>query len=244
MTIGPDIKEVLSEVGVKYLIVRDSGNVTGEYLTYKPNAQVTKPFIREYFLEAALSYATKAIAGDIIQFVVTEDCYIIMNSTPALFENAVIKYETVLYKTNVLIDVLRPSNVRNTNTLQMRTVWTPIKTQARALISVPMFGIDLDTNEELGLIGVGNYELYVPSSYGVQVLDRIRISSSEFYRVETVKSRRYKNVVVLDIGEDVGPSTSTTTTTTSSTSSSSSTASTTSSTSSTSSTNSTTTTTA
>jgi len=217
MSIGPDIKEVLAEVGVKYLVIRDAGNVTGEYLTYKPNAQVTKPFIREYFLEASLSYDTKVVAGDIIQFVPTSDFYIIMNRTPALFENKVIKYETVLYKTNVLINVLRPSNVRDTNTLRMRTIWTPIKTQARALISVPMFGIDLDTNEELGLIGVGNYELYVPSSYGVKVLDRIRISSSEYYRVETVKSRRYNSVDVLDIGEDVGPTTSTTTSSTTTT---------------------------
>jgi len=227
MSIGPDIKEVLAEVGVKYLILRDLGNISGEYLTYKPNAQVTKPFIREYFLEAALSYDTRVVSGDIIQFVTTEDNYIIMNSTPALFENTVIKYECVLYKTNVLIDILRPSNGRDENTLRMRTIWTPIKTQARALISVPMFGIDLDTNEELGLIGIGNYELYVPSSYGVQVLDRIRISSSEFYRVETVKSRRYNNVDVLDIGEDVGPTTSTTTSSTTTTSSSSSTTTTT-----------------
>ena len=217
MSIGPDIKEVLAEVGVKYVVLRDSGNLTGEYLTYKPNAQVTKPFIREYFLEASLSYDTNVVAGDIIQFSTTSDTYIVMNRTPALFENTVIKYEIVLYKTNVLIDLLRPSVVRNAQTYQMRTVWTPIKSQAKALISVPMFGIDLDTNEELGLIGIGNYELYVPSSYGAQVLDRVRISSSEFYRIETVKSRRYKDVDVLDIGEDVGPSTSTTTTSTTTT---------------------------
>ena len=217
MSIGPDIKEVLAEVGVKYVVLRDSGNLTGEYLTYKPNAQVTKPFIREYFLEASLSYDTNVVAGDIIQFSTTSDTYIVMNRTPALFENTVIKYEIVLYKTNVLIDLLRPSVVRNAQTYQMRTVWTPIKSQAKALISVPMFGIALDTNEELGLIGIGNYELYVPSSYGAQVLDRVRISSSEFYRIETVKSRRYKDVDVLDIGEDVGPSTSTTTTSTTTT---------------------------
>lgn len=220
MSIGPDIKEVLAEVGVKYTVLRDSGNVTGEYLTYKQNAQVTKPFIREYFLEASLPYDTKVVSGDIIQFVKTSDTYIVMNSTPALFEDTIIKYETVLYKTNVLINVLRPSNVRNAQTYQMRTIWTSIKAQARALISVPMFGIDLDTNEELGLIGVGNYELYVPSSYGVQVLDRIRISYLEYYRVETVKSRRYKDVDVLDIGEDVGPTTSTTSSSTTTTSSS------------------------
>jgi len=227
MSIGPDIKEVLAEVGVKYTILRDAGNISGEYLTYKQNAQVTKPFIREYFLEAALSYDTRVVAGDIIQFNATEDTYIIMNSTPALFENTVIKYESVLYKTNVLIDILRPTNVRDENTYQMRTIWTPIKTRARALISVPMFGISLDTNEELGLIGIGNYELYVPTSYGAQVLDRIRVTSTEYYRVETVKRRRYKDVDVLDIGDDVGPTTSTTTTSTTTSSSSSSTTTTT-----------------
>ena len=227
MTIGPDIKEVLIEVGVGYTILRDSGNVTGEYLTYKPNAQVTKPFIREYFLEGALSYDTRVVSGDIIQFTATEDCYIIMNNTPALFENVVIKYDAVLYKTNVIINLLRPSNVRNPQTLQMRTIWTTIKANAKALFASPMFGIDLDTNEELGLIGIGDHELYIPNSYGAKVLDRIRISSTEYYRVEVVKSRRYKDVDVLDIGEDVGPTTSTTTSSTTTTSSSSTTTTTT-----------------
>ena len=45
MTIGPDIAEAIDEVGTSFIIVRDSGNVTGEYLYFKPNAQVTKPFI-------------------------------------------------------------------------------------------------------------------------------------------------------------------------------------------------------
>ena len=40
MTIGPDIKEAIVEVGTKFTIVRDSGNVTGEYLTSASNAQV------------------------------------------------------------------------------------------------------------------------------------------------------------------------------------------------------------
>ena len=58
MSIGLDIKEVLSEVGNTITIVRTAGNVTGEYTMYKPNAQVTKPFIREFFLEGWLSYDT------------------------------------------------------------------------------------------------------------------------------------------------------------------------------------------
>ena len=29
MTIGPDIKEAIEEVGLKYTILRDAGNITG-----------------------------------------------------------------------------------------------------------------------------------------------------------------------------------------------------------------------
>jgi len=63
MTIGPDIKEAIVEVGTRFVIERDSGDITGEYLNFKSNAQVTKPFIREFFLEAEFCYDTAKLAN-------------------------------------------------------------------------------------------------------------------------------------------------------------------------------------
>jgi len=226
MSIGFDIKSVLAEVGSAFTIVRDAGNVTGEYLTSEPNSQVTKPFIQEFFLEARLAYDTAAIVGDIIQINVTAEKFIVMNKAPRIFENEVFEYPSVLYKCNVVADILRPTETRDADYLY-RTAWEPVAIDVDCLITSPLYGHDLETDQELGLIGIELHEMYVPSSLGVQALDRIRISSSEYYRVETVKPRRYSAVDVIELGVDTRATTTSSTSTTTSSSSSTSTTTTT-----------------
>jgi len=219
MSIGLDAKGVYAEVGVSFTIIRDSGNVTGGYLVFEPNSQVTKPFIQEFFLEANMSYDTAVVVGDIIQFNTTLDRYIVMNRTPILFEDEIYKYSSVLYKTNVSVDVLRPSEDRDTHSYLYETTWTMVKGSVDALLTTPLYGNSLESDEQLGLIGVELNEFYIPSSIGVVQLDRIRVAPSEYYRVETVKKRRYSAVDVMELSEDTRlmHSTTTTTTTTSST---------------------------
>jgi hypothetical protein len=224
MTIGPDIEEAIDEVGTSFTIIRDSGNVTGEYLYFKPNQQVTKPFIREFFLETWFVYNTNVVAGDIVEFGVTGNRYIVMNLTSLIFENETIKKDAVLYKTNVTPTLYRMSQVRDPHTYHERTVWTPIKSNFDALITTPLHGHDLDTDEQLGIIGIQNHEFYLPASIDIKVHDQIRISSDEYYRVETIMKRRYDNVNVCGVGEDTRTWTTTTTTTTTSSSTTTTTA--------------------
>lgn len=216
MTIGPDIDEAIEEVGTAFTVIRDSGNVTGEYLFFKPNQQVTKPFIREFFLEAWLVYNTSAVAGDIIEFNKTANKYIIMNLTPYLFENEIIKYDGVLYKTNVTATILRMSQFRNAQ-YHMETRWSVVKADTDLLLTTALFGHDLDSDEQIAMLGIERHEMYAPSSIGIKVHDRIKLSATEYFRVENVKKRRYQNVDVFDIGEDTRPWTTTTTTTSSTT---------------------------
>lgn len=224
MTIGPDIKEAIEEVGVGITILRDAGNITGEHLEYEPNAQVTKPFIQEFFLESQLNYDTQVVVGDIIQFDVTGDKYIVMNRTPELFENEVILYNGVLYKCNVVLNIYRPDDTGARDAqYHQQTSWSLVKSSVNALLTTPLYGVDLETDLELGLIGVSDLELYVPSFVNLEVLDRVIISSSEYYRVEAVKKRRYSAVDVCDIGEDMRPIEGSNVTTTTSTTSSSTT---------------------
>ncbi|MGW8177643.1 MAG: hypothetical protein ACWGQW_02440, partial [bacterium] len=58
--IGQDIKEVFEEVGTAFVFTttQNRENNSGEYLVYEINRQVTKPFIREYFLEAETAFDT------------------------------------------------------------------------------------------------------------------------------------------------------------------------------------------
>ena len=222
MTIGPDIKEAIVEVGLSYTIIRDSGNIEDNYLTAKPNEQVTKPFIREYFLEAQITYDSPLVAGDIIEFDTTGNRYIVMHLTPTLFENVVIRYESVLYMTNVKVSILRPGERRNPGSYVMETYWDIIKQDVDLLLTTPLFGQDLETAEELGLLGIETHDIWCPSSYDIQHLDRIRITSGvgvgSYWRAEAVRKYRFEACDVVKVGEDVRPTTTSTTTTTTSSS--------------------------
>lgn len=89
-----------------------------------------------------------------------------------------------------------------------------IKGRIYGLLTTPLYGHDLATDEELGYLGLEVHELYLPESLKVQTLDRIRLTSTQYYRVETIKPRRYEGVDVFEVGEDSRPAPSTTTTTT------------------------------
>ena len=219
MSIGPDIKDVLREVGVSYTILRDSGNITGEYTFTKSNAQVTKPFIREFFLEGFVSYDTAIQVGDIVQMNTSGKKYMIMNKTPELLEDTVYRYMIVMYLCNVVADILRPTDIEATanNRWQSGIEWNYVASQINCLITTPLYGHELSVDDQIGALGIEVFEMYASTSIGIQALDRVYISATEYYQVETVKSRRFEAVDVFELGEDtrgVGMTTTSTTTTT------------------------------
>ena len=216
MTIGPDIKEALVEVGQAVVITdRLSVDNSGEFIYYKPNSQATKPFIREFFLEAWFSYDTIALGGDLVKFSVTGTRYMLMNLTPFMFENTIIRMDGVLYKCNVEAVLLRPREVRE-NYLT-RTVWDVIAPSMWCLLTTPLYGNQLDTGESLGQLGLEVHELYARDIFDIKVNDRVKVSSDQYYRVESIKYRRFDGVTTYELGEDNRSYTTTTTTTNSTT---------------------------
>jgi len=203
VSIGSKLKlKVYEKLGTAFTIIRDSGNVTGEYLDYEINKQVTKPFIREYFLEAEMAYDTVAVVGDVIQFDDSRT-FLVMNKTPDHFKNVPIKYECVFYKANVSGEVLRPSGESwSSQTYHKEQQWETVKENCYALETEALFGHDLDADQELGMLNLKEDELYIPSSVNIQVNDRYQPVSGEYYRVEVVKKRRFDGVDVCELGED------------------------------------------
>ena len=203
MSIGSTLKEVYEDLGTAFTIIRDSGDVTGEYLVYEINRQVTKPFIREFFLEAELAYDTEAVPGDVISFDSDNRTFLMMNKTPEQFENTAINHQCVLYKCNVSGELFRPSG-ELTRDAQYRLSpgWQTIKEDCYALETESLFGHDLETDEELGMIGLEKHELYIPSSIGARVHDRYQPVSGEYQRVETIKKRRFAAVDVCEMAQD------------------------------------------
>ena len=208
MTIGPDLKEAISEIGVTIDIYKTNGSsydtISDEHILYKDNSQATKPFIREFFLEAETSYDTQSKSGDVIRFVSTNNKYIIMNATPVLFEDEVIKNDVVLYKCNVSGEILRLSGEGSWNRITMKKtpVWETVRADAFALQTEGIYGNSDLPEAPLGAVPDIKHELYIPTSFGIRELDRYQPVSGEYYRVEAVFHRRFDNVDVVVLQDD------------------------------------------
>lgn len=204
MSIGADICDVLSEVGSAYTIVRSGGNISGEYATYDLTSQATKPITLEHFRRGMLAYNTSVVAGDVIEFTTSSERFLIANKLPLLFQNEVAEYESIFYKCNVSSgELFRPSGERwDPNTYHKETQWESIKSDCDAMQVAALYGNDLETDQELALVGLQKDEVYLPDSVGARVMDRWQPASGEYYMVSTIESRRFPGLDVLIIEED------------------------------------------
>lgn len=200
--IGDDIKEVIAEIGAAISILRDSGTVSGEYIKISPNTQATKPFIREFFLEAQISYDTLAIVGDVIQLEENGDKFLLMNKSPYIIENDSIRNDIVLYKCNVSGELQRSVGEARDSQYHRTFKWTTVKTVCYGLMTEPLYGNVMEQQEAVAQVGISRHELYIPTSVGVKLNDRYIPVSGECYKVEAVINQRYNGVTVVQLSED------------------------------------------
>jgi len=200
MGLGVDIKDVLTEIGSAYTIV---SNNSGEYGDVVFSTQVTKPITIESFRRMTMPHDTSAVVGDVLDFDTTTERFLLTNKLYDQFENEVITIEGILYKCNVSNGILtRPSGEAWGNDYHKETQWEEIKTDCDAMQVAALYGNDLESDEELALLGFRKDEVYLPHSVGAQVLDRFQPASGEYYMVNTAETRRFPGVDVLIVVED------------------------------------------
>lgn len=203
MSIGPDIKEALYDVGIFYDILLPVPLPDQEKLVYKGNAQATKPFIREFFLEATISYDSLIISGAVIKIVSSAIPYIVMNKTPNMFEDEIIESKVVLYKCNVSGELLRISGEVGWNPQYQKTPkFEVIRANAYALQTELLLGSGILTDQEIGAVSTDRQDLYIPEYYGVRELDRYTPVSGESYMVKSVRRRIFDNVDMCELIPD------------------------------------------
>jgi len=199
MSIGLDLKNTLIEVGSHLSLSGEIGS--GEYVDFEPNAQVTKPFIREFFLEATFPYDTSGETGLVVNLDDVGD-FLLMNKIPEKFENETFQYNVVLYRCNVSGELWRPSGETRDNYYHQEMEFEKISPTVFGLQTDPLFGNIIEEDEELGVLGISRNELYLPTYYGIQPHDRYQPASGEYYLVETVLPRRFTGIDVVRLGED------------------------------------------
>lgn len=197
MSIGPDLKEVLDEVGTAYTIYKPSGIIVeGEYLDADINRQVTKPFIREFFVEAFMPHDTQTVEGDLVEFNLDGRRSLVMNLTPELFENEIIAYGAVLYKCNEKATIQRLDKAGWDSGYKRERAWVDLFTDIDILLTERFFGTGMGVIEPQDLLeyGIVDNQMYISSYYDVQPLDRIWISETEFFQVDFVERRKFNAV--------------------------------------------------
>jgi hypothetical protein len=205
MSIGPDLAEVYGEVGTSIKIYKPDGTIVlGEYLDFDINRQVTKPFIREFFIEAFFTYVTAVVGGDVVEFVVDGRKFLVMNLTPEFFENEVINNSAVLYKCNEIATIKRPTKGGWDNEYKKELTWPDVIADVPILLTERFFGTGL------GAVGPQDFmeydildnQMYVSGYYGVKPLDRVWLSDTEFFQVDFVEKRKFEGVWSCVLSED------------------------------------------
>ena len=203
MSFGPDIEELLDDIGTSYTIIRDSGNITGEKLLAKINRQVTKPFIREFFIEAIVSYNTDMIGGDIISFTDGRK-FLTANSTPEHFEGAAYDKQAVLYKCNVSGELQRLAGEGWDADYQTQQEFAVVGSQVYGLITEELYGNVVVEDSPVGQMQETSLFFYVSASSGIQPLDRyIPYSGEQSYIVEDIDKHMYDGVWVAHLERDM-----------------------------------------
>lgn len=205
MSLGQDLANVYAEVGTKIKILKPDGSeVFGEFIDIDINRQVTKPFIREFFMEASFTHNTDVVGGDVVEFIVDGRKFLVMNLTGELFESTIINYNSVLYKCNEIATIKRlVKGDRDADYNQIRT-WSDVAVDVPILLTERFFGTGL------GAVGPQDFMEYdildnqmcISGYYDVKPLDRVWLSDTEFFQVDFVEKRKFEGVWSCVLSED------------------------------------------
>jgi hypothetical protein len=198
MSLGSDLKEIFTEMGRAYTVYHEGAEGSTEYGEIIPNSQATKPFIVLNFLKMNVAHDTSLVGGDHVVFADSSD-YMVTAKNGDYVENAVIKYECVLYKTNdtVLVERFSEEEVNYVDEI----------TSAEIDSDVPVLLTEALREQELDVDDIGTFErhgmeLYVSSYVGIQVGDIITDSGGTKYKATVVIEKRFNNVHIVKLDID------------------------------------------
>jgi hypothetical protein len=202
--IGYDIAQVTQEVGTKITILRPTGNLF-EYMTYELNESSSRPFTREHQLKASLVYNTQVISGDIIFF--EGNYYIVANKTPDIFEGEVVEFAAMVLKCNFPLTshILSYSQVQDPVTYEITQGWTVKVAAPYGMVFQSSSTALSNTGETTGRDLAYKLDCCVPLSYNVVEEDRIHLTATEFYRVQSIDRYTYPGLSVLNLVDDERP---------------------------------------
>jgi hypothetical protein len=162
MSVANDIKKAFRKVGVSYTILRDAGNISGEYLVYDTSVMSSRVFVKEYIIDALIVSDSQVVAGDVL-LLSNNLHYMVAHQIDEMLTNATVVKEACLYKCNVTSGEIHRSSGEVMDG-QYHTVpnWISVKTGVKGLLTESLIGnaSDLEDRNEFGLLSIKRKSLF------------------------------------------------------------------------------------
>lgn len=199
--IGPDIVEVLNELGTLVNIIKHDGSATvQEYIDYEIKVEANSPFLTQFMIDCTLRYDTSANPGDIIQFADDSTNHILAVHQKSRFEQNVVVVEGLLYRCNMTGTVYRRSETRGAD-YSLGVTWTATESNEPVLLTGLIDYYDMK-DKDYGIYSVSQDNLHVSGDCDIQVGDRFTSSDGDSYEIKGIAKYRLNNVWICRVVPD------------------------------------------
>ena len=198
---GSDVADIIDDIGIPFTIF---GTLTTEKCITKINSQISKPFIREFFLEITALYNTAVVPGNILVFNAPDNRYYLITANAFnKLGNAVITTELVGYKCNSFGKLQRNTGTGwNAKTYKHTNSWVDVLNPCPALLSEVQFGAMSElADEDIGKILTQELKLYLPHSVGIKTNDRYIVDGVN-WKIGRIETHRFSGCDVCNVEED------------------------------------------
>lgn len=203
MSIGPDIAEVLAELGTAVTLHPYGGTpVPAGHIDFVAFAEHSTPFTRMFFFSATTYYDTIINIGDVVSW--GGKYYLTMNKKSVEFENEIIEQELIFYFANVTGSFHRLSETPTYDADYKRVnPWTAYAENVHVTLAENDIGKSAGTNEQISsLSNVTNF-LYVSAVHDIKVGDRFILTPERHFQIVTIDDLMYQGTNVCVVTEDL-----------------------------------------
>lgn len=199
--IGPDIKDVLQELGTPFTIIKLDGRViTGEYLDYEMYYEQSTEFIRQYAYSGDFQYDSEVTGGDLIQF--DNKTFLMMNVKKTLFENEAVDYSNFFIQCNSLGRISKAVKTRDPVTKRNAIVWETVfdNVYGSMVTNAPnteSLGMSDTINDKFTLFTQGYSGVISGFRYYPDLEDL-----TEYYHILTIDKYRFDGMLNMRLIED------------------------------------------
>ncbi len=190
MSLGKDLKEIFTEMGTGYQVIRDTQQVGSEYGRVIVNSQATKPFIVLNFLKLVVPYDSVIMGGDHV-LLSGDRKYLVTVKNPEFVSDEVITSECVLLRSNCEVIIQR--GTEEEEGYEEILIWNDLFPSGVPVLLTESLRDQDSLVDDIGTFEEHGMELYLSANVKLKLGDRV-IDGDDIYEVQTIKTKRYDGV--------------------------------------------------